>query len=418
MAQVRVTVDGVKYADDVEPRMLLVYYLRERLGKTGTVVGCDTSNCGACTVHLNGQSVKSCSVLAVQADGGEVTTIEGLARDGQLHPVQKAFNECHALQCGYCTPGMIMQAVDLLGDNPDPDEHEVREGIEGNLCRCTGYQNIVRAVQSAAQTMKPGATAPVDTPTPVAGEANDMTTTAEPTTPAAEIGKCPRPQGGRAPDHRPHPLHRRDHAARHAAHLRRALAVRARDDHRDRHGRRRGGARASSASTPPPTSASRPIGLPCAWPITPDQKAPQRPLLAISTVHFAGEGVAVVVARIGGRRPGTPPTSSRSTTTRSTRCSTWRRPSPTAPRWCTRTWAPTRAPPGCSTPARPAPAAASTTRSPRPRPTPTRRGRAAGSVQQRLIPAFMEPRSVRRRPDRRADHHLRRPPRSRTSCAR
>jgi carbon-monoxide dehydrogenase small subunit len=169
MAQVRVTVDGVEYVDDVEPRMLLVYYLRERLGKTGTVVGCDTSNCGACTVHLNGQSVKSCSVLAVQADGGEITTIEGLARDGELHPVQKAFNECHALQCGYCTPGMIMQAVDLLSDNPDPDEHAVREGLEGNLCRCTGYQNIVRAVQSAAQAMKPGATAPVDQPQPVAG---------------------------------------------------------------------------------------------------------------------------------------------------------------------------------------------------------------------------------------------------------
>jgi carbon-monoxide dehydrogenase small subunit len=169
MAQVRVTVDGVEYVDDVEPRMLLVYYLRERLGKTGTVVGCDTSNCGACTVHLNGRSVKSCSVLAVQADGGEVLTIEGLARDGELHPVQKAFNECHALQCGFCTPGMIMQAVDLLGDNPDPDEQAVREGMEGNLCRCTGYQNIVRAVQSAAQSMKPGATAPVDTPTPVAG---------------------------------------------------------------------------------------------------------------------------------------------------------------------------------------------------------------------------------------------------------
>ncbi|NMH98067.1 (2Fe-2S)-binding protein [Pseudonocardia acidicola] len=154
MAQVRVTVDGVEYADDVEPRTLLVQYLRERLGKTGTLIGCDTSNCGACTVHLNGQSVKSCSVLAVQADGCEVTTIEGLARDGELHPVQKAFNECHGLQCGYCTPGMIMAAVDLLGENPDPDEQEVREGIEGNLCRCTGYQNIVRAVQSAAQNMK------------------------------------------------------------------------------------------------------------------------------------------------------------------------------------------------------------------------------------------------------------------------
>ena len=153
MTQVRVTVDGVNYADDVEPRMLLVQYLRERLGKTGTLIGCDTSNCGACTVHLNGQSVKSCSVLAVQADGAEVLTIEGLARGGELHPVQKAFNECHGLQCGYCTPGMIMAAVDLLGDNPDPDEHEIREGIEGNLCRCTGYQNIVRAVQQAAAEM-------------------------------------------------------------------------------------------------------------------------------------------------------------------------------------------------------------------------------------------------------------------------
>ena len=173
MAQVRVTVDGVEYVDDVEPRMLLVYYLRERLGKTGTVVGCDTSNCGACTVHLDGQSVKSCSVLAVQADGAEVTTIEGLARGGELHPVQKAFHEHHALQCGYCTPGMIMQAVDLLSDNPDPDEQEVREGIEGNLCRCTGYQNIVRAIQSAAQAMKPGAhAAPEQTPASVAGGGN------------------------------------------------------------------------------------------------------------------------------------------------------------------------------------------------------------------------------------------------------
>ena len=172
MAQVRVTVDGVNYVDDVEPRMLLVYYLRERLGKTGTVVGCDTSNCGACTVSLNGQSVKSCSVLTVQADGSEVTTIEGLARDGQLHPMQEAFNENHALQCGYCTPGMIMQAVDLLGDNPDPDEQQVREGIEGNLCRCTGYQNIVKAVQSAAQKMKPGAHADTNAPVPVAGGGN------------------------------------------------------------------------------------------------------------------------------------------------------------------------------------------------------------------------------------------------------
>ena len=149
--RISVTVDGVSYQDDVEPRTLLVHYLREQLGKTGTVVGCDTSNCGACTVHLDGRSVKSCSVLAVQADGSSVTTIEGLAGpDGELHPVQAAFHECHALQCGYCTPGMIMQSVDLLNDNPDPSESEIRHGLEGNLCRCTGYQNIVKAIQTAA----------------------------------------------------------------------------------------------------------------------------------------------------------------------------------------------------------------------------------------------------------------------------
>jgi carbon-monoxide dehydrogenase small subunit len=150
MTRITVNVDGVSYSDDVEPRTLLVHYLRETLGKTGTVIGCDTSNCGACTVHLDGTSVKSCSVLAVQADGSEVTTIEGLATDGELHPVQKAFHEHHALQCGFCTPGMIMSACALLKDNPDPDEHQIREGLEGNLCRCTGYQNIVAAVKSVA----------------------------------------------------------------------------------------------------------------------------------------------------------------------------------------------------------------------------------------------------------------------------
>jgi aerobic carbon-monoxide dehydrogenase small subunit len=145
-----VNVDGVRYDDDVEPRLLLVHYLREHAGRTGTPVGCDTSNCGACTVLLNGRSVKSCSVLAVQADGSEITTIQGLAQNGELHPLQKAFHEEHALQCGYCTPGMIMAAVDLLKDNPSPTEEEVRDGLEGNLCRCTGYQNIVRAVLRAA----------------------------------------------------------------------------------------------------------------------------------------------------------------------------------------------------------------------------------------------------------------------------
>jgi aerobic carbon-monoxide dehydrogenase small subunit len=148
--RISVMIDGVRYEDDVEARLLLVHYLREQAGRTGTPVGCDTSNCGACTVLLNGRSVKSCSVLAVQADGGEVTTIQGLASNGELHPLQQAFHEEHALQCGYCTPGMIMAAVDLLQDNPHPSEEQVRDGLEGNLCRCTGYQNIVRAVLRAS----------------------------------------------------------------------------------------------------------------------------------------------------------------------------------------------------------------------------------------------------------------------------
>jgi carbon-monoxide dehydrogenase small subunit len=150
MTRITVKVDGTNYEDDVEPRTLLVHYLREQLGKTGTVVGCDTSNCGACTVHLDGRSVKACALLAVQADGHEVTTIEGLATNGELHPMQQAFHENHALQCGYCTPGMIMQSIDLLADNPNPTDEEVRQGLEGNLCRCTGYQNIIKAVRAAA----------------------------------------------------------------------------------------------------------------------------------------------------------------------------------------------------------------------------------------------------------------------------
>ncbi len=154
MTKISLTVDGAQVSDEVEPRMLLVQYLREKLGKTGTVIGCDTSNCGACTVHLDGRSVKSCNVLAVQADGHEVTTIEGLAAtaggDGKLHQVQESFRECHGLQCGFCTPGMIMQSVDLLNENPHPTEQEVREGLEGNLCRCTGYHNIVKSVLHAA----------------------------------------------------------------------------------------------------------------------------------------------------------------------------------------------------------------------------------------------------------------------------
>ena len=150
MTRISVNVDGVEYSDEVENRTLLVQYLRDRLGKTGTLIGCDTTSCGACTVHLDGRSVKSCTMFAVQADGHEVTTIEGLAHDGVLHPMQAAFRECHALQCGFCTPGMIMASIDLLGDNANPTETEIREGLEGNLCRCTGYQNIVRAVQLVA----------------------------------------------------------------------------------------------------------------------------------------------------------------------------------------------------------------------------------------------------------------------------
>ncbi len=172
MTRISITVDGVRYDDDVEPRTLLVHHLREALGKVGTVVGCDTSSCGACTVLLAGRAVKSCSVLAVQADGQEVVTIEGLAGPDQaLHPVQQAFHQRHALQCGFCTPGMIMTAVDLLRENPDPSDEEIREGLEGNLCRCTGYQNIVRAVRDAAAQLR-GGTVPLPDEEPApAGDA-------------------------------------------------------------------------------------------------------------------------------------------------------------------------------------------------------------------------------------------------------
>jgi carbon-monoxide dehydrogenase small subunit len=151
---ITLTVNGVAQRHEVEPRMLLVHYLRDVLGLTGTHVGCETSICGACTVLLDGQSVKSCTVLAVQADGGQVTTIEGLAANGQLHPVQEGFWEKHGLQCGYCTPGMIMAAAQVLARNPQPSDEEIRHGLEGNLCRCTGYQHIVEAVRYAADKMK------------------------------------------------------------------------------------------------------------------------------------------------------------------------------------------------------------------------------------------------------------------------
>jgi len=153
--EISVTVNGVAHTDDVEPRTLLVHYIRETVGLTGTNVGCDTTSCGACTIHLDGESVKSCTVLAVQADGHDITTIEGLANGTELHPMQRAFHENHGLQCGYCTPGMVMAATSLLNEVPNPTEAQVREGLEGNLCRCTGYHNIVKSVLAcASETLK------------------------------------------------------------------------------------------------------------------------------------------------------------------------------------------------------------------------------------------------------------------------
>ena len=155
--KVSMRVNGVDCEHDVEPRTLLVQHLRENLRLTGTHVGCDTSQCGACTIHVNGEAVKACTMFAIQADGAEITTIEGLATNGELHPMQKAFWENHGLQCGYCTPGMIMASVDMLKNNPNPTEEEIRHGLEGNFCRCTGYHNIVKSVKAAAESMQGGA---------------------------------------------------------------------------------------------------------------------------------------------------------------------------------------------------------------------------------------------------------------------
>jgi carbon-monoxide dehydrogenase small subunit len=151
---IQVTVNGVQYSHMVEPRLLLVHYLRDVLRLTGTHVGCDTSSCGACTIHVNGKATKCCTLLAVQADGCNITTIEGLAHNGELHPLQEAFKECHGLQCGFCTPGMIMTAADLLQHNPQPTENDIRHALEGNFCRCTGYHNIVKSVLYAAEKLK------------------------------------------------------------------------------------------------------------------------------------------------------------------------------------------------------------------------------------------------------------------------
>jgi aerobic carbon-monoxide dehydrogenase small subunit len=169
--RISVTVNGEAHEADVEPRLLLVHLLRDTFGLTGTHVGCDTSNCGACTVHVDGDSAKSCTMLAVQADGREVTTIEGMASGADLHPLQQAFWDQHGLQCGFCTPGMIMQSAWLLAENPDPTEAEIREGISGNLCRCTGYVNIVKAIQQAAGTLRESESAPVVATETVDGQA-------------------------------------------------------------------------------------------------------------------------------------------------------------------------------------------------------------------------------------------------------
>jgi carbon-monoxide dehydrogenase small subunit len=167
MSKIEITVNGRRHAADVDARLLLVHFLRENLGLTGTHVGCDTSNCGACTVLVDGKSAKSCTVLAVQADGTNVTTIEGVGQEGALHPMQESFWSAHGLQCGYCTPGMIVSAIDLLQRNPDPTDEEIRAALSGNLCRCTGYENIVKAVREAAAAAKPARAVVEDVRTPV-----------------------------------------------------------------------------------------------------------------------------------------------------------------------------------------------------------------------------------------------------------
>src|SRR5580692_9534494 len=263
MTEVTVTVDGVKYVDNVEPRLLLVHYLREVIGKTGTPIGCDTSNCGACTVLMNGESVKSCSVLAVQADGADITTIQGLANDG-LHPIQQALHEMHALQCGYCTPGMIIAASDLLRENPHPSDEEIREGLEGNLCRCTGYENIVRAVRRAAAALEFGrARLRKEDERLITGQTNWTDNIRLP-------------------------------GLLHVAYLRSPFA----------HARITSVNVSAARSEPGVIAAysgadfaAEQGSLPCAWPVTPDIVMPAHPPMAVDEVRYVGEAVACVVAR-------------------------------------------------------------------------------------------------------------------------
>ena len=285
--RISVKIDGVRYDDDVEPRLLLVHYLREQAGRTGTPIGCDTSNCGACTVLLNGRSVKSCSVLAVQADGAEVTTIQGLAGDsGELHPLQQAFHEEHALQCGYCTPGMIMAAVDLLGENPHPTDEEVRDGLEGNLCRCTGYQNIVRAVLRAANGSARRQRR--------CGRGGDGMTAVDAT--PAEVGKArTRKEDARLitgqtnwTDNITLP------GLVHVAFVRSPYAH-ARIASVDLTAAR--AAPGVFAAYSGADFAAEQGSLPCAWPVTEDIVIPDHPPMAVDTVRYGGEIVACVVAR-------------------------------------------------------------------------------------------------------------------------
>ena len=243
---VRLKVNGVDHDLEVEPRLLLVHALRDNLGLTGTHVGCDTSNCGACTVHINGDAVKSCTVLAVQADGDEITTIEGIGSEDNLHPVQEAFWDNHGLQCGYCTPGMIMASAALLAENPNPTEDEVRHALEGNLCRCTGYHNIVKSVLAAA---------------PRKGSAHEHHRALRPD----HVGQVAAAQGGPAADHRARPLHRRHLAAGHAVGVVRALARGAREDHLDRRHRPPPSATASAPCSPSADMDDLAGPLPMAW---------------------------------------------------------------------------------------------------------------------------------------------------------
>ena len=285
---VRLTVNGEQHEVEVEPRLLLVHLLRDTLGLTGTHVGCDTTNCGACTVHLDGEAVKSCTVLAVQADGAEVKTIEGMADGDTLHPLQEAFWKDHGLQCGYCTPGMIMAAADLLARNPDPTEAEVRKGLEGNLCRCTGYHNIVKAVLTAAEAAQErreraaGGVGMSATEAPRDGRQR-------PRRPRAAA------QGGPAPDHGPRLLRRR-HQPHRASCGRRGCARPRRTRRSSRSTpRRRRRATASSRSTRN-EDLDMEAGLPMAWvPPGVDVNTPDHWVLAKGEVKHVGDPVALVI---------------------------------------------------------------------------------------------------------------------------